>query len=193
MIGVKTPSSLNEYANLITTYDNDLRYLPRRSSPSRPSRPSASRLSRSYATASLTPRDPDAMDLDKIDRGYARVGSEERQRRFREGRCFKCGSKNHISPACSVPIPRSRLESASTSPSRGRSSTTRSSPSRPTKTSPPLSASPPASPRTSGVPRSTRSRRLSRSDSSSESSLSDSTRSSRSIRSSRLLKGRSRA
>jgi Retrotransposon gag protein/Zinc knuckle len=192
MIGVKTPSSLTDYANLISTYDNDLRYLPSRSSASRSS-PTRSYASAASPARSNRSKDPDAMDLDKIEKGYAPVGSKERQRRIREGRCFKCGSKGHISPDCSAPVPRSRLASASVSPSRGRSP--------PTKSSRRSSRSPSESPSkssgvkvdsTASVPRpssrpSPRRHRLS--DSESSSSNSDSSR--RSSR--RSLKGKSRA
>jgi hypothetical protein len=110
MVGAEQPDTLTGYANLIAKYDNDLRYLkiskPTRSVPHRP--------------------DPNMMDIDSVD-GYAPVGSAERQKRIKEGRCFKCGKKGHISPDCSVPIPRTRIHASSLSPKRGRSRTTRSS------------------------------------------------------------------
>ena len=45
------------------------------------------------------------MELDPGTRGYAPKDSAERQKRIKEGRCFKCGSKNYLSPNYSVPIP----------------------------------------------------------------------------------------
>jgi hypothetical protein len=115
MIGIQTPDSLNDYANQIMAYDNDLRFLTQQqfSTPAR----------------NKTYRDPNAMDIDAVKHDYAPVGSEERERRKREGRCFKCGSKDHISPACNKPIPRSEIRKASTYTSRPSSrSSTRSTP-----------------------------------------------------------------
>jgi hypothetical protein len=88
MVGTVTPDTLNEYANQISRYDNDLRYIrggnPRASSPA--------------------PRHPDAMDLSSLD--YAPIGSKERERRIRKGLCLKCGSPKHISPDCKKSLPR---------------------------------------------------------------------------------------
>jgi hypothetical protein len=112
MIGVKIPDNLNDYANLIVTYDNDLRYLPKAPTTSR-----------------LTPhlvKDPDAMDIDSVRHRYAPKGSSERQRREKEGLCFKCGEKGHLSPDCNHPMPppRTTIRSSSTrNRSRGRRST----------------------------------------------------------------------
>jgi len=117
MVGARIPDNMNEYANLITTYDNDLRFLSGRSqyTPRQPDPPR---------------KDPDAMDIDSSS-GYAPKDSEERKKRTREGRCFRCGSKGHISPQCSVPIPGKELHASSptsgSSSSRGRRSN-RSSP-----------------------------------------------------------------
>ena len=105
MVGVTIPATLNEYANLISAYDNDLRYLPR-SQPVRSSR-----------------RDPDAMEIDTAT--YAPAGSSERQQRIQDGRCFKCNKKGHISRDCSVPLPRIRTNSASLSKSSSPRPTTR--------------------------------------------------------------------
>ena len=86
MIGITIPSTLNEYANLISTYDNDLRYLP------------TTRVSKSHTYQ----RDPDAMEIDAA--SYAPLNSVERQKRIQEGRCFKYSYKGHISRDCSVPL-----------------------------------------------------------------------------------------
>ena len=44
-------------------------------------------------------KDPDAMDVDAV-----RLSDQERERRFREGRCFKCGAKGHRSQGCNNPF-----------------------------------------------------------------------------------------
>ena len=106
MVGVLVPHNLNNYANLIAQYDNDLRYLPSRPTQ-RPTHVAAVR------------RDPDAMEIDASK--YAPAGSAEREKRIKEGRCFKCNSKNHISRNCSVPLPAVRSNSTTRSPSRSRS------------------------------------------------------------------------
>jgi hypothetical protein len=99
MIGVKIPHKLNDYANLIALYDNDLRYLPKNHSHHEASR-------REY-----TRRDPDAMEIDTSN--YAPLGSAERQKRIKDGSCFKCGKKDHISRNCAVPLPQIRAQSSS--------------------------------------------------------------------------------
>lgn len=115
MVGVPVPHTLNEYANLISTYDNDLRYLPTRNSHQR-----------TYAAAATVTatRYPDAMEIDTSN--YAPVGSAEREKRIRENRCFKCNSKNHFSRHCSVPMP-IRSSSVPRSPAPAQSRTRRGS------------------------------------------------------------------
>ena len=108
MVGVKVPDNLNDYANLITMYDNDLRYLPKKA----PAAPRAARPT----------RDPDAMDIDNIHHDYAPKGSDERKRREQKGLCFKCGSNKHISPDCSKSIPGMNVRSSMTHQSQSRSS-----------------------------------------------------------------------
>jgi hypothetical protein len=93
MVGEALPNDLNDYANLISTYDNNLRFLPDRS-------------------RRLPVAHPDAMDIDVMN--YAPAGSAERQKRIKEGRCFKCNQKGHISSNCSVPLPAQHIRSHST-------------------------------------------------------------------------------
>jgi hypothetical protein len=173
MVGQVIPDSLNEYANLIARFDNDLRYLPKHKSYATPT----PRPSQSYP-------DPDAMEIDSATSSYAPKGSAERQRRIREGRCFKCGSKNHISPDCKAPIPRSIRAGSPTSSGashRGRS---------PRATTPP---EPAYQARTSkGSYNNSRGHRSSLSSSSSSSSRHSSSRSSRHA-ASKKGKGPSRA
>jgi hypothetical protein len=100
MVGVEIPSQLNDYANKISLYDNDLRYLPSK----RSYRYEAPKRENHH-------RDPDAMEIDTTN--YAPLGSAERQKRIKEGSCFKCGRKGHISRNCSVPLPQIRARSSS--------------------------------------------------------------------------------
>lgn len=90
MIGTVPPDTLNEYANQIARYDNDLQYIrTRHSAPRVPAAPALD--------------DRNAMDIDQLD--YAPIGSKERDRRRRLGLCYKCGSANHLSPDCRKPLP----------------------------------------------------------------------------------------
>lgn len=140
MVGVPIPTKLNDYANLIALYDNDLRHLP----TSHPTRP---------RLVPVQKRDPDAME---IDNNYAPVGSKEREDRMKKGLCFKCGKHGHISRDCSVPLPHARSNSI---PTRTRSTT----PTNRTRRNSDSSSSMRGSPRRS---RHSRSRRSSRKDSS---------------------------
>lgn len=110
MVGVPIPQSLNDYANLISLYDNDLRYLP---------------IARMTASTKQT-RYPVEMELDVSD--YAPKGSNERKKRISEGRCFKCNKKGHISANCPVPLPQQRVRAHSASLSEGTCSTRSKSP-----------------------------------------------------------------
>src|SRR4051812_1568588 len=49
------------------------------------------------------------MELDSSQ--YALKGSKERERRKKEGKCFKCGKKGHILRTCDVPLPQARRSS----------------------------------------------------------------------------------
>ena len=109
LVGVTLPQRLGDCANLINRHYNDLMRLQPRPSQSR----SASKTTTTTAATRPSTRpptqaskDPDAMELDPGTRGYAPKNSAERQKRIKEGRCFKCGSKDHLSPNCSVPMPR---------------------------------------------------------------------------------------
>ena len=88
MVGIPIPRSLNDYANLIALYDNDLRYLPS---------------SRTHSVTTKQPRYPVEMEVDTS--AYAPAGSAERQRRVKEGRCFKCNKRGYISKDYSAPMP----------------------------------------------------------------------------------------
>ena len=131
MAGVEIPETLDAYANLIQRYDNDLRYLPS-------SRPHVS---------SRTARYPVEMEIDaSATTDYAPKNSAERQKRIKEGRCFKCGKTGHISPLCPLPMPKQQVLANNTRPhddsdsdsdctsrpsasrTRGRTSRTQSSP-----------------------------------------------------------------
>jgi hypothetical protein len=112
ILGRERPSTLEACANMINRLYNDslLLGVQTRMPYQKP-----------HAHAPAARRDPDAMDLDAANHGYAPRGSAEREKRIKEGRCFKCGSNRHISPACSAPIPKSNLR---TSRSRSTSPTT---------------------------------------------------------------------
>lgn len=104
MVGLRIPDKLNEYANQIVQYDNDLRFINFRPM--------------TYGKK----KDYDAMDLDQANLGYAPKDSVERERRKKLGLCFKCGSREHISSRCSVPMPTRTVRAAEArSVSRGRS------------------------------------------------------------------------
>jgi hypothetical protein len=112
MVGEALPNNLNTYANLIATYDNNMRFLPvAASAPYRP------------RTTPTSQRDPDAMEIDS---SYAPAGSKERENRKKKGLCFKCGKHGHISRDCSVPLPAARSNSIH-SPTRSRRSSESSS------------------------------------------------------------------
>ena len=85
MAGVDIHATLDAYANLIQRYDNQLRYLPdfRSSVPAR------------------SQRYPVEMEIEATGTSrYAPKNSAERRKRIKEGRCFKCGEKGHISTDC---------------------------------------------------------------------------------------------
>ena len=44
-------------------------------------------------------KDPDAMDVDAV-----RLSNEEQQKRFKEGRCYRCGAQGHIARGCKNPF-----------------------------------------------------------------------------------------
>ena len=92
IVGTKTPDTLNEYANQIMAYDNDLYFL-RKVTPA--SAPAPKKI---Y-------KDPNAMDLDAAYGSYAPLRSRERQRRIEEGRCFTCGGKGHFQSTCNKSMP----------------------------------------------------------------------------------------
>jgi hypothetical protein len=97
MVGEALPNNLNTYTNLITTYNNNMRFLPvAASAPYRPQ------------TTLISQRDPDAMEIDS---SYTPVGSKERENRKKKGLCFKCSKHGHISQDCSVPLPAARSNS----------------------------------------------------------------------------------
>ena len=73
MVGIPILRSLNEYANLIALYDNDLRYLLS---------------TRTYTTTVEQPRYPIEMEVDTLT--YAPASSAKRQKRVKEGHYFKC-------------------------------------------------------------------------------------------------------
>src|SRR5271156_252152 len=109
LVGVTLPQRLGDCANLINRHYNDLMRLQPRPTQSR-SAPKTTPTSTAARPPTRSPaqtakKDPDAMDLDAGNQGYAPKNSAERQKRIKEGRCFKCGSKNDLSPNCSVPIP----------------------------------------------------------------------------------------
>jgi Retrotransposon gag protein len=98
LVSETLPEKLEDCANLVNrNYNNLLRLNVKFSSP----------LSARTPTCPPKPmKDPNAMDLDPHNSGYAPKNSAERQKRIKEGRCFKCGSKDHLSPKCTVSIPR---------------------------------------------------------------------------------------
>jgi len=116
MVGVPIPRCLNDYANLISLYDNDLRYLP----------------TVRTTTSTKQAQYPVEMEIDVAD--YAPKGSAERKKRLAEGRCFKCNKKGHISNECSVALPKQQVRAYSAPLSEGNRSV-RSESSRSTRSS----------------------------------------------------------
>jgi hypothetical protein len=111
LVGVTLPKRLDDCANLINRHYNDLQRL-------QPRKTTTGTATRSPTDApTRTKKDHDAMDLDAGTRGYAPKNSAERQKRIREGRCFKCGSKAHLSPNCSALVPRASLVETGSRPS----------------------------------------------------------------------------
>ena len=108
MVGVPVPNNLNDYANLISLYDNDLRYLPR-----------------STQRTHTTSRYPEAMEIDASN--YAPAGSKEREERRKKGLCYKCGKHGHISRDCLVPLPQTRSNSIPATRRRGSTASSTSS------------------------------------------------------------------
>src|SRR6478735_1283743 len=131
MVGAKIPSDINEYANLIAQYDNDLRYLP-----TRPTHRS------NYTYKVTTPRqqlDPDAMEIDTLSR--ATLSEQKKDQYRRKGLCFTCSAHGHIARECTkktqiqtmdqwgslsrrAPSPRSDVSSDTSSRSSSRSRST---------------------------------------------------------------------
>jgi hypothetical protein len=117
IVGEALPNNLNTYANLIATYNNNMRFLP----VSTPYRPRTTPTSR---------HDPDAIEIDS---SYAPAGSKERENQKKKGLCFKCSKHRHISQDYSVPLPAARSNSihSSTRSQRGSNpSSTHNSPHR---------------------------------------------------------------
>lgn len=88
-------NSLNEYANRISKYDNDLHYL--------------SQCLYTWVTASKSifekaQKNINAMNINMTEKEYASVDSAEHQKWIKKNCCFKCDFKNHISSNCSVLI-----------------------------------------------------------------------------------------
>lgn len=110
MVGVAIPRSLNDYANIIAQYDNDLRYLP---------------TTRAQAPRKTLQRYPTNMEIDNM--SYAPKNSTERQKRISEGRCFKCNKKGHISRDCSASLPHQQIRANSATRSELSSNSSRAS------------------------------------------------------------------
>ena len=92
---------LNEYANQIIVYDNDLYFL-RKAAP-------APALKKTY-------KDPNAMDLDTAYGTYAPLRSRERQKRIEEGRCFTCGGKGYFQSTCKKSMLKTYAQAVSSRP-----------------------------------------------------------------------------
>ena len=110
LIGVDLPGALDACANIINKRYNDILRLTSKPAPRYNTAPS-----RTSTKSSSQPKHPDAMDIDSGTLEYAPLGSPERERRFKLGLCFKCGSKAHISRYCSVPMPKHDLRTTNTS------------------------------------------------------------------------------
>jgi hypothetical protein len=97
MVSKSLLNDLNTYANLIATYNNNLRFLPT----------STSDLYRPQTTPT-SQHDLDAMEIDS---SYAPASSKEREICKRKGLCFKCRKHRHISQDYSVLLPAARSNS----------------------------------------------------------------------------------
>lgn len=115
IVGVPIPEHLNDYANLISAYDNNLRFLP---------------TSRYPRYQPYTKRDPNAIEINAF--SYALVRSAEREDRCKKGLCYKCSKKGHLSLDYSVPLPYIRSSSLPSSRQTSPRASNRTPPRSPT-------------------------------------------------------------
>jgi hypothetical protein len=116
----KMPASIQEWYERAAKHDAQHRRVQeilerRRGSTSNNNNPNQARRTfvPRFTPRQTTIRDPNAMDVDQITTTIDRLTQEERDRHFRENRCFKCHKIGHISRNCrsgSQPANRSNEE-----------------------------------------------------------------------------------
>jgi Retrotransposon gag protein len=129
LMNEKLPSDVNTFAQKLNTIDENLRYRQRRPDENwtTVTQKKSSTYNSRHDSRPTKAQDPEPMDIDESRGRYAPMGSKEREKRTKEGRCFGCGSSKHLHRECpTMPYSRVQEERNLRSSSRGRRSRTSS-------------------------------------------------------------------